>query len=606
MSRKFSRSPSVALACSLLAGACAEAAPDVVDGKQQALEAEERVWITTDKTMLDAITRVFGALETKTDALAEDEFAVRVPLSALPTLSEIGHEEAHRCGGFMLHESEEAALAMLRSDASDQAQLMQIAYTIDNAAAVEPMIAKVQEASIRKVITDMSAITTRFHTSMTGAQASMWLRDQWTALATGRSDVKVELIDHTGTPQPSVSMTITGSTLPNEIVVLGGHLDSTVGRSAGDSPAPGADDNASGIATITEVARQAFALNFIPDRTVVFYGYAAEEVGLVGSAEIAAAAKAAGKKVIAVLQNDMTIYNTANPPYFSFIVDNTNPALDTFGKELVDKYIKMPIKTSTCGYGCSDHASWTKNGFPSTFPNEATFAESNKKIHTVNDTLATSGGNANVAVPYAKFGIAFMAEIAKGKLGGAEPECSATKPCPTGEMCDATGMCVPATPAPMCSNTMPCPTGQICNAGQCVPDPGTGGTGGGTGGGSTGGMSTGGNGSSPTGSGSGGGGSTGVASNGGIGGGSTGSTGGDTGGATAPTTGGAPAPTTGGTGVPPGGTTGFPGGSSTGGGGDDGGCSVASSSSAATNGMWLLSVLGMLGFRARRKRPLTA
>ncbi len=47
------------------------------------------------------------------------------------------------------------------------------------------------------------------------------------------------------------------------------------------------DDDASGIASLTEVIRAAMAMGYRPARTVKFMGYAAEEVGLKGSKEIA-------------------------------------------------------------------------------------------------------------------------------------------------------------------------------------------------------------------------------------------------------------------------------------------------------------------------------
>src|SRR5690606_7435874 len=98
--------------------------------------------------------------------------------------------------------------------------------------------------------------------------------------------VTVEFFQHPGiTPQPSVILTIPGSTLPDEIVILGGHQDSTRSgcSSNANCVAPGADDDASGIAVLTEVIRVALANDFAPQRTVQFMAYAAEEVGLVGS-----------------------------------------------------------------------------------------------------------------------------------------------------------------------------------------------------------------------------------------------------------------------------------------------------------------------------------
>ena len=84
-------------------------------------------------------------------------------------------------------------------------------------------------------------------------------------------------------------LTVQGAELPDEIVVLGAHLDSinTSGGGSTTQRAPGADDDASGIATLTEVIRISLASGWRPKRTVKFMGYAAEEVGLRGSKAIA-------------------------------------------------------------------------------------------------------------------------------------------------------------------------------------------------------------------------------------------------------------------------------------------------------------------------------
>ena len=105
---------------------------------------------------------------------------------------------------------------------------------------------------IRDTIRELSAMQNRYYQSPSGAAASLWLRDRWRSLTT-RSDVTVELVDH-GYAQKSVIMTIPGATRPDEVVVIGGHLDSIAAGGVA-STAPGADDDASGIATITEMAR---------------------------------------------------------------------------------------------------------------------------------------------------------------------------------------------------------------------------------------------------------------------------------------------------------------------------------------------------------------
>jgi carboxypeptidase Q len=69
---------------------------------------------------------------------------------------------------------------------------------------------------------------------------------------------------------------IKGSDSPNEIVVVGAHLDS-------NDLGPGALDNAAGSAAVLETARAIKALGLRPRRTVRFVLFTGEEEGMVGS-----------------------------------------------------------------------------------------------------------------------------------------------------------------------------------------------------------------------------------------------------------------------------------------------------------------------------------
>ena len=80
-------------------------------------------------------------------------------------------------------------------------------------------------------------------------------------------------------------MTIEGAEFPDEFIVIGGHLDSTSFEPT--TNASGTDDDASGIATITEATRTLFEIDFVPRRTIEVMAYAAEKIDLLGSAEIA-------------------------------------------------------------------------------------------------------------------------------------------------------------------------------------------------------------------------------------------------------------------------------------------------------------------------------
>ena len=290
--------------------------------------------------------------------------------------------------------------------------------SVDRRSIVARLTAAIEKPQILETIERLSTdFNNRYHLHPSGTAAALWIRDQWLAYAAGRPDVTVELFDHASTDQPSVILTIAGVTIPEEVVVLGGHLDSTSFNGGGTGNpnfiAPGADDDASGIAVLSEVVRVAMVENFHPQRTVSFMAYAAEEVGLWGSDEIAAAYQAAGVDVVAVLQQDMTDYFGSDED-IGLINDHTTPALTAFLGQLLDAYQPDLVWSLTaCGYGCSDHASWNDRGFPAAFSFESLFGEHNPEIHTVDDTLATLGNNVDHAAKFTRLAVAFMVEIAK-------------------------------------------------------------------------------------------------------------------------------------------------------------------------------------------------
>jgi leucyl aminopeptidase len=168
-----------------------------------------------------------------------------------------------------------------------------------------------------------------------------------------------------------VVLTIPGTTRANEVVVIGGHLDS-IAPGGRESNAPGADDDASGIATLTEVLRVLLANDWRPERTVKFMAYAAEEVGLRGSLLIAKAHRKANVDVVGVLQLDMTNYQGSDRDIW-LIDDFTDPAQNRFMVRLLETYVAATWGVDRCGYACSDHAAWHRHGYRVSMPFEARF-----------------------------------------------------------------------------------------------------------------------------------------------------------------------------------------------------------------------------------------
>lgn len=101
----------------------------------------------------------------------------------------------------------------------------------------------------------------------------------------------------------NVAGILTGSD-PKRLVAVSGHYDSRASDPLdARSDAPGANDDASGVAAVLEAARLCAGLT--PRATVVFLAVAGEEQGLLGSRAQAEAWKAAGFEVEAFVTNDI-------------------------------------------------------------------------------------------------------------------------------------------------------------------------------------------------------------------------------------------------------------------------------------------------------------
>ncbi|MBJ7881150.1 M28 family peptidase [Gelidibacter salicanalis] len=95
-----------------------------------------------------------------------------------------------------------------------------------------------------------------------------------------------------------------GSKYPNRYIIMSGDIDSR-GSDTMDftTDAPGANDNASGMAGTIEAARVLSKYKF--ESSIIYVGLSGEEQGLFGGAGLAAYAKEQGWDIIGVLNNDM-------------------------------------------------------------------------------------------------------------------------------------------------------------------------------------------------------------------------------------------------------------------------------------------------------------
>lgn len=191
---------------------------------------------------------------------------------------------------------------------------------------------------------------------------------------------------------------INGTTRAGEIVVVGAHLDSFPWTGA----APGADDDASGVSATLYLARAFAGKKF--ERTVrfVFFGdeeNAPWECRRIGSAGYAAAARAAGEKITAMIEADALAYD---PPETSarLVEMNTRaPKDDPAGGDLaIFNLWRDAIRTYAItgltpvnvaiGDNWSDHGSFWKNGYPAAMLSAEELDNHNPKWHTAGDRVS--------------------------------------------------------------------------------------------------------------------------------------------------------------------------------------------------------------------------
>lgn len=178
--------------------------------------------------------------------------------------------------------------------------------------------------------------------------------------------------------------------LASEFVVIGGHYDHVgygyTGGSRSDEYGrvhPGADDNASGASGVllaAEVLGRRFAGSTAPRRSVLFLGFSAEEMGLIGSREFVKASPVEAGKITAMLNMDMIgrlrgnkleVLGTGTAEGFA---DLLKPMFEASG---------LTIEPSPGGRGPSDHATF----YNADVPVLHFFTGLHEEYHTPRDTV---------------------------------------------------------------------------------------------------------------------------------------------------------------------------------------------------------------------------
>ena len=239
-------------------------------------------------------------------------------------------------------------------------------------------------------------------------EAGQWIYDQFDNL--GLDVEQFEFTYGVNESSPNVIATQWGTKYPNKYIVCGSHYDSE--RSGhGGQEAPGADDNATGVATVLETARILSEYTF--ECSIIYCAFSAEEIGLVGSEAYASFCAEMGYDIVAYFNNDMNGYlHPGNEIHVDLIYPENVEVLGEYYKNVAGVYFpEMEVRHIEFTKGTSDHESFNNNGFMGIYPFEDK-DNSSPYIHTLEDVIGTSVNSFEQSQRFTQMNIACVATLA--------------------------------------------------------------------------------------------------------------------------------------------------------------------------------------------------
>lgn len=193
----------------------------------------------------------------------------------------------------------------------------------------------------------------------------------------------------TSTTQYNVVATIPGLIDYDQFVVMGAHYDCVVAPE-GDPMvfAPGADDNASGVAALFEVARILSLNEYQPEKTIEFVAFGAEELmhyGYSGAHAYVDSAMTNGINLDMMINNDMIAYDTSQ---WRINISNYIGCewLTTIAEQITSNYTDLePLVRSPSSNAGADCKYFYEAGVPCVYFMEDIF---NPNYHSNEDLLA--------------------------------------------------------------------------------------------------------------------------------------------------------------------------------------------------------------------------
>jgi hypothetical protein len=214
---------------------------------------------------------------------------------------------------------------------------------------IASLVTRVSQTNLQTWINDLSAFHTRHTKSTYITQVITWLVDKFKDF--GYADVIKQSYVKDSYQLDNVVCTKQGTGNTGKVIIVCGHFDCIMENSQdATARAPGADDNATGMAVILEVARILADVQL--EDTVQFVGFSGEEQGLWGSTAYAQHIQSGNINVHRLINLDMVGHSPANS---SIIVerdtgnqttanDSDSHALGNLMAQMAADYTTTPVE----------------------------------------------------------------------------------------------------------------------------------------------------------------------------------------------------------------------------------------------------------------------
>jgi hypothetical protein len=293
------------------------------------------------------------------------------------------------------------------------------------ATAIPQMLHQIDARHVEKTVRTLVSFGTRNTLSSQDdpkrgiGAARDWLYGQFQEIAKtsdGRMTIELQTFEQapgnripTATKLTNVVATLRGTESPERIYVVSGHYDSMcTSPTDAQCDAPGADDDASGVAVALEAARVMAPHKF--NATIVFMAVAGEEQGLYGSGYFAKQAKEKKWNIDAMFTNDIVGNGTDTLRVFSEGIPTTESAdearirrtvggendgpsrqlardiVETAHKYLPNFHVKMVYRRDRY-LRSGDHVPFLEQGYPA-----VRFTEPNENYHHQHQNVRVEDG----------------------------------------------------------------------------------------------------------------------------------------------------------------------------------------------------------------------